>query len=55
MKYLSIDREEKTVEVRNLETNQRFTESYDKLILSPGGTSRIPEIKGLGRSSFIHT
>ncbi|MER2088574.1 MAG: FAD-dependent oxidoreductase [Sporosarcina sp.] len=45
---LSINRDNKTVEVRNMETGQTFTESYDKLILSPGGTSRIPDLKGLG-------
>lgn len=44
----AVDRHAKTVEVRNLETNEIFTESYDKLILSPGGKSRIPEFKGLG-------
>jgi CoA-disulfide reductase len=45
---LSINRENKTLEVRNMETNQVFSESYDKLILSPGGYSRIPDLKGLG-------
>ena len=44
----AIDRQTKTVEVRNLDTNKTFTKSYDKLILSPGGYSRIPEFKGLG-------
>jgi len=45
---LSIDRHNKTVEIKNLETDAVFTESYDKLILSPGGQSRVPELKGLG-------
>ena len=45
---LSINREHKTVEVRNMETDHVFTESYDKLILSPGGIARIPDLKGLG-------
>ncbi|MHA6258443.1 CoA-disulfide reductase [Sporosarcina sp. CAU 1771] len=45
---LSIQRENKTVQVRNLRTDTIFTKSYDKLILSPGGYSRVPEIKGLG-------
>jgi len=44
----AINQQEKTVEVLNLETNTIFSEPYDKLILSPGGESRIPEIKGLG-------
>ena len=41
---LSIDRENKKVEVRNMETGATFFEPYDKLILSTGGSSRIPEI-----------
>ena len=45
---VTIDRANKTVEVINLETEETFTEKYDKLILSPGGRSRIPEIKGIG-------
>ena len=45
---IAVDRHAKTVEVRNLETGDIFTEPYDKLILSPGGYSRIPEFKGLG-------
>lgn len=44
----SIDRQAKTVQVQNLESGDIHTEPYDKLILSPGGSSRIPEIKGLG-------
>ncbi|HJF33547.1 MAG TPA: CoA-disulfide reductase [Sporosarcina psychrophila] len=44
---LSINRENKTIEVRNMETDQVFTETYDKLILSPGGLARIPDLKGL--------
>ena len=39
--------EEKTVEVRDLETGRTFTESYDKLILSPGATPVKPDIPGV--------
>lgn len=49
----AIDREAKTVEVRKLEKDETFTLSYDKLILSTGGKSRIPEIKGLGNLPLI--
>lgn len=45
---IAINRTKKTVDVCNLETEEVFTESYDKLILSPGGHARIPELKGLG-------
>lgn len=44
----AINREAKTVDIQNLQTNETFTQAYDKLILSTGGRSRIPEIKGLG-------
>lgn len=50
---LSINRQAKTVEVQNLETDKIQTHSYDKLILSPGGSSRIPEIKGLGELPLL--
>lgn len=43
---IGIDRKQKSVQVKNLETGEEFVESYDKLILSPGGTAIMPEIKG---------
>lgn len=49
----AIDRKAKTVEVRKLETDISFTLSYDKLILSTGGKSRIPEIKELEKLPLI--
>ena len=39
---------EKTVTVRNLATGESFTESYDKLILSPGAKPTQPELPGVG-------
>ena len=33
---IKIDRKEKTVLIKNLETNEEYKESYDKLVLSPG-------------------
>jgi CoA-disulfide reductase len=50
---MSINRKTKTVEVQNLETDEVFALSYDKLILSTGGKSRVPEIKGLGKLPLI--
>ena len=44
---LSIDRAGKTVSVRNLKTGEDYTESYDKLILSPGAAPVRPAIAGL--------
>ena len=50
---LSIDRAEKTIQVRNLESGEEFTEKYDKLILSTGSRSRIPTYKGLDSIPFF--
>lgn len=44
---LKIDREAKTVRVRNLETGQEYDESYDKLILSPGAAPLKPPLPGV--------
>ena len=33
---IKIDRKEKTVLIKNIETNEEYKESYDKLVLSPG-------------------
>lgn len=49
----SIHRKDKTVEVHNLETDEIFNEHYDKLILSTGGHSRVPTLKGLGDFPFF--
>lgn len=42
-----IDREAKLVTVKNLTTGETFTDSYDKLILSPGARPVIPCIEGI--------
>jgi len=39
--------DEKTVEIRNLETDETTTESYDKLVLSPGAPSIRPPLPGI--------
>ena len=44
---LSIDKYNKTLEVRDLSTGNLFTESYDKLILATGARAVIPPIKGV--------
>lgn len=48
-----IDREAKTVEVRNLETGETYRESYDKLILSPGARAVIPNLPGIDSSRIF--
>ncbi len=44
---LRINREEKTVTVRNLLDQSEYTESYDFLLLSPGAGPVVPPIPGL--------
>lgn len=41
---VSINRSSKTIEVKNLTTNEIYEESYDKLVLSPGAKPIIPKI-----------
>lgn len=45
---VSIDRVNKSVLVRNVETGEKYTESYDKLLLSPGAEPILPSIEGTG-------
>ncbi len=44
---ISIDRENKTVKVRNVKTGETYMESYDILILSPGAKPLRPNIDGI--------
>ncbi len=47
----AINRTEKTVTVKDLATGETFTESYDKLVLSPGANPILPgSIAGIGSS-----
>lgn len=39
---ISINRDEKTITIRNLESKEEYTERYDKLILSPGANPILP-------------
>lgn len=44
---LSINKEEKTVTVKNLKTGEEYTETYDKLLLSPGAEPIKPPFEGI--------
>ena len=46
---IDIDREKKEVLVRNVLTGEGYTESYDKLILSPGAKPIVPKIEGIDK------
>ncbi|MGI6031288.1 MAG: FAD-dependent oxidoreductase [Eubacteriales bacterium] len=50
---LSIDPAAKTVQVKNLETGEVYTESYDKLILSPGAKAVRPSMPGIDSSRIF--
>lgn len=50
---ISIDRQNKKVTVKNLHTNSEYTESYDKLILSPGAKPIIPNIPGIDKVNLF--
>lgn len=50
-----INREEKTVTVRQVATGNEYTESYDQLILSPGARPIVPPIEGLNDTSNVFT
>lgn len=50
---LSIQRKDQTIQVRNLKTGAEFTEQYDKIILSTGESSRIPNYKGQDTVPFF--
>lgn len=50
---LSIDRNNKSLAVRNLQTGQEYAETYDKLILSPGAAPARPLIPGIDHSNIM--
>ena len=45
-KVTAVDAKQKTVTVVNLQTNETFEESYDKLLLSPGSKPIVPPLPG---------
>lgn len=49
----SINHDAKTVEVKNLETGETYTESYDSLVLSTGAKPRMVPIPGLERAHVL--
>lgn len=44
---IAIDRNNKTVTIKNHGTGENYTETYDKLILSPGAKPIVPPFEGL--------
>ncbi len=50
---LSIDRENHTLEIRNLETDEVYREHYDDLVLAPGAGAVNPPIPGIDRAGHF--
>lgn len=51
---ISINRNEKTITVKNLLTNELYDENYDNLVLSPGASPIVPNLEGI-QSSHVFT
>ncbi|MFV0237063.1 MAG: FAD-dependent oxidoreductase [Flavobacteriales bacterium] len=50
---LSINKEKREVKVHDLETGKLYTESYDKLLLSPGAEPFRPPIEGINSENIL--
>jgi NADPH-dependent 2,4-dienoyl-CoA reductase/sulfur reductase-like enzyme/rhodanese-related sulfurtransferase len=51
---ISISPQKKTVDLRNVQTGEVTTESYDKLVLSPGAPSVHPPLPGIDLPGIFH-
>lgn len=49
----SVDKDKKTVTVRNLQTDEVFEDNYDNLVISTGASSSFPPMKGLDRENVF--
>ena len=52
---LSIDPEKKEVHVQSLESGNKYSLAYDKLVLSPGASPIVPPIPGVERALTLRT
>lgn len=44
---IAVNSKEKTITVKNLQTNETYEEAYDKLVLSPGANPIVPPLHGV--------
>ena len=51
----SINPECKSITIKNLQTNEEYNETYDKLLLSPGARPIVPPIPGLKENETLFT
>lgn len=49
----AINRDNKTVTIRKTDTGEEYTESYDKLILSPGAKPIVPKLPGIEKVNLF--
>ncbi|MDP4096138.1 FAD-dependent oxidoreductase [Paenibacillus sp. P96] len=49
----SVDTQTKTLHVRNLETKEEFTDTYDKLIMTTGSWPIIPKLEGIELDNIL--
>ncbi|SDY73415.1 NADPH-dependent 2,4-dienoyl-CoA reductase, sulfur reductase [Proteiniborus ethanoligenes] len=47
---IKINRDKKTITVKDLQSNKEYEEAYDKLVLSPGANPIVPKIDGYNKS-----
>lgn len=50
---IEIDRDKKEIIVKKLDSDETYIQSYDKLILSPGASSFVPDIEGIDKINFF--
>ncbi len=50
---VSINKDAKTLEIKNILTGESYTESYDKLVLSPGASPLRPPIPGIDSENIF--
>lgn len=50
---IAVDREAKSVTVRDLASGEVYAESYDTLVLAPGAAPVVPDIPGAGRALVL--
>ena len=52
---ISINRDEKSIRVKNVKTNETYEETFDYLVLSPGASPVKPPIEGIENCSNLFT
>lgn len=52
---IEVDPENKKVTIKNLQTDELYNETYDKLLLSPGAKPIVPPIPGLKENKTLFT